>query len=158
MLCLLLLRIPSYFSVSPFTKKSFLFMNREGAAYFLIKPCSVCLSQLLNTWVTSSTDGQVKKKIFRLAPPPHPNYELLRTPPPLFLVCIVNLKLVSEAHLFWKAHWAQLPLFHQIPHWYSCVSSCSHLGADRKHHRPVSRQAPPGDELALRRRTLALHF
>lgn len=51
-----------------------------------------------------------------------------------------------------------MPLFHQRSHWYSYVSSCSHLGAARKHCRPDSWEAPAEHQAALCTRTSALHF
>lgn len=96
---------------------------------------------------------QTKKRL-RLAPP---------TPRPRAVICWRAPSLPAPASLIWtlfqtiiypeKARWAQFPLFHHRPHWYSYVSLYSHLGAARRRRRLVLQQ-----HAALLERTSALLF
>lgn len=144
-----------FFSPLKSPRKSFLFMKREKNAYFLIKACSVCFSITQHMSDQQHWWAHQTKKHLRLAPPPE--LWFVEEPPPLMsgsLIWTLFQTLIYPE----KAYWARFPLFHQRLHWYSYVSSCSHLGAARWHHRLVSSEAPLGEDAALLKRTSAVCF
>lgn len=103
-------------------------MKREKNAYFLIKACRFSITQHMSDqqhWWAHQT-----KKTSQISSPPL-DYDLLENPL-LFLSGSLIWTLFQTLIYPEKAHWAQLPPFHQRPHWYSYVSLCSHLGANRK--------------------------
>lgn len=91
---------------------------------FSLKP-AVCVSQLLNTWVTSSTDALIRqKKRLRLAPPL--NCDLLKNPPPLlsgsliwtlFKPSFIQKKLTEHRSLFSISVLIDIHVFLRVHTW-----------------------------------------
>lgn len=92
---------------------------REKRVVIFSLKSAVCVSQLLNTWVTSSSDrAHQAKKCLRLAPPPLLKLWFVEEPPPhTHTRWIVNLNLVPNPHLSRKSS----------PSTVSCFSSASSL-------------------------------
>ncbi len=115
---------------------------------FSLQSAAVCVSQLLNTWVTSSTDGLIRQKNFSdyLS---HPPAELRAS----LHVWMVNVNRVPNPRLSQKSVVSTLSPFSSAS---SLIFMCfmrSHLGAVCLHQASASHAALGADAAALLKRT-----